>query len=174
MLWYLAAPDFLNDHKLLLIYVALAQPADIPAWLHLAAEVESLFGPLVSDPGFHAALERNVRRQTSFCVREQRGAPGAPLMGGLLFSPSHAPHYQIGWLAVAQRWQRQGVAQALVEHCFGLIQSPAEVSVVTFGADNPAGRPARRFYEHMGFQVAEAAPDGLEGGTRQVYRRRIV
>jgi ribosomal protein S18 acetylase RimI-like enzyme len=154
--------------------IALAQPADIPAWLDLAAEVEPLFGPMVADPGFHAALERNIARQTAFCIREQDGAPSRPLMGALLFSATHAPHYTIGWLAVAQRWQRQGVAQMLVEHCFRLVQSPAELSVVTFGADNLAGRPARHFYERMGFQAAEVAPNGPEGGTRQVYRRQFV
>jgi ribosomal protein S18 acetylase RimI-like enzyme len=156
------------------MHVALARPADISAWLELAAEVEPLFGPMVADPGFHAALERTTQRQTAFCIRQQDGAPGAPLMGGLLFSAAHAPHYKIGWLAVAERWRRQGVAQALVEHCFRLIQPPAELSVVTFGEDNVAGRPARRFYERMGFQAAEAAPNGPEGRTRQAYRHQFV
>jgi GNAT superfamily N-acetyltransferase len=122
---------------------------------------------------FHAALERNIARHTAFCVREQGGALGAPLIGALLFSATHAPRYTIGWLAVAQRW-RQGVARLLVEHCFGLIQPPADLSVVTFGADNPAGRSARHFYARMGFRPAEAAPDGPEGGARQVFRRLFV
>jgi GNAT superfamily N-acetyltransferase len=108
--------------------VVLAQPADSPAWLNLAAEVEFLFGPMVAERGFHAALERNIARHMAFCIREQDGAPGRPLMGGLLFSATHAPHYEIGWLAVAQRWRRQGVAQLLVEHCVRLIQPPAELS----------------------------------------------
>jgi ribosomal protein S18 acetylase RimI-like enzyme len=153
--------------------VVLAQHADVPAWLNLAAEVEPLFGPMVADLEFHAALERNIVRQTAFCIREQNGAPGTPLMGALLFSASHAPHYKIGWLAIAQRWRRQGAAQMLVEHCFRLIQPPAELSVITFGEDNVAGRPARRLYERMGFQAAEAAPNGPEGGTRQVFRRQF-
>jgi ribosomal protein S18 acetylase RimI-like enzyme len=151
--------------------VALAQNADIPAWLDLAAEVEPLFGPMVADPGFHAALERNIARQTAFCIREHDGALGASLMGALLFSVTHAPHYRIGWLAVTTCWRRHGVAQALVKHCFQLIQPPAEMSVFTFGVDNLAGQAARDFYERMGFQAAEAAPNGPEGGTRQVYRR---
>jgi ribosomal protein S18 acetylase RimI-like enzyme len=156
------------------MYVALAQPADIPAWLNLAAEVEPLFGPMLADPGFRAALERNIARQTAFCVREQDDTPGMPLMGALLFSATHAPLYTIGWLAVARRWRRQGVAQALVEHCFQLIQPPAELVVITFGEDNAAGNPARHFYERMGFQAAEVAPNGPEGGTRQVFRQRFV
>jgi GNAT superfamily N-acetyltransferase len=154
--------------------IALAQLADITAWLELAAEVEPLFGPMVADPGFHAALERNIARQTAFCIREQDGPPGAPLIGALLFSTIHAPHYKIGWLAVAQHWRRQGVAHSLVEHCFRLVQPPTEISVITFGADTVAGRPARRFYERMGFEAAEMAPNGPEGGTRQVYRRQFL
>src|SRR5919205_2858147 len=99
------------------MHVAPAQLADIPAWLDLAAEVEPLFGPMVADPGFHAALERHIRRQTAFCIREQDGAPGTPFIGGLLFSIAHAPRYKIGWLAVSQRWRRPGAGQALVDYC---------------------------------------------------------
>src|SRR5262245_25693516 len=63
------------------MHVTLAQPADIPAWLDLAQEVEPLFGAMVADSGFHAALERNIARQTALCIREQDGPPGMPLMG---------------------------------------------------------------------------------------------
>jgi ribosomal protein S18 acetylase RimI-like enzyme len=155
------------------MHVVLAQPADIPAWLRLAAEVEFLFGPMVDDPAFHQALTRNILRQTAFCIREQNDLPGTPLQGALLFSATHAPRYAIGWLAVAQHWRRHGVAQALVMHCFARIQPPAELTVITFGADNQAGKAARDFYERMGFHAAEAAPNGPEGGTRQVYRREF-
>src|SRR5687767_4385541 len=108
------------------MHVALAQPADIPAWLDLAAEVEFLFGPMAADPGFRAALERHMERQTAFCIREQDDVPGVPLMGALLFSARHPPHYKIGWLAVAERWRQRGVANMLVEYCFQFIQPPAE------------------------------------------------
>ena len=156
------------------MHIALAQPADIPAWLDLAAEVEFLFGPMVADPAFHQALERNIERRTAFCIREQSDLPGTPLVGALLFSATRAPHYKIGWLAVAARWRRRGAAQALVTHCFDRTQPPAELSVTTFGADNLAGKPARDFYERVGFHPAEAAPNGPEGGTRQIYRRHFV
>jgi hypothetical protein len=45
--------------------------------------------------------------------------------------------------------------------------------VTTFGGDDPAGEPARRFYEQMGFHAAEPAPNGPEGSSRQVFRRAI-
>lgn len=154
-----------------MLHIAIAEQADIPLWLTLAAEVEPLFGPMVADPAFHAALERVIARGTAFCVREGAGPAGTPLMGALLFSNKRAPYYTVHWLAVAARWQRHGVARALMEQCIGLIQSPAELSVMTFGADTLAGQPARHFYERMGFVAAETAPRGPEGGSRQVFRR---
>ena len=47
------------------------------------------------------------------------------------------------------------------------------MEVVTFGADHPGATAsgARAFYERLGFNPAEAAPAGPEGGSRQVYRK---
>ncbi len=153
-------------------HVEVAQPEDIPAWLVLATEVEPLFGPMVNDPAFHRALHKNIGRGTAFCAREADGPPGVPLRGGLLFSPKPAL-YTIGWLAVAQQHRRQGIGQRLIEYVIGLVEILAEVVVTTFGEDNPAGEPARRFYERMGFYAAEAAAPGPEGGSRQIFRRII-
>jgi GNAT superfamily N-acetyltransferase len=153
-------------------HIVFAQPADIPAWLDLAREVEPLFGPMVDEPSFHKALQKNIARVTAFSIREADGPAGTPLVGGLLFSPK-PPFYTIGWLAVKQSYQRQGIGRRLVEHVIGLVNPPAEFVVTTFGIDHPAGEPARRFYEHLGFYAAELAPDGPEGGPRQVFRLRI-
>jgi GNAT superfamily N-acetyltransferase len=148
----------------------MAQTEDIPAWLNLAAEVEPLFGPLVNEPSFLRALHKNIARGTAFCVRDADGPPGVSLLGGLLFSPK-PPVYIIGWLAVTQQYRRHGIGRRLVEYVLDLVTSPAELVVTTFGADNVAGESARRFYECMGFHAAEAAPDGSEGGSRQIFRR---
>ena len=144
--------------------------ADVPQWLVLAAEVEWLFGPMVDNPDFHRALRKNIDRGTAYCVREGDGPPGTPLLGGLLFSP-HPPRYTIGWLVVAHLWRRHGTGRLLVEHVCALVQPPAEIVVTTFGADSAAGQPARRFYQRLGFQPAEQASPGPEGGSRQVFRR---
>lgn len=144
---------------------------DIPGWLRLAAEVESLFGLMVSDPEFHRALERNILRGTALCIRAADGPPGAPLLGALMFSLSHLPRYHINWLSVAEGSRRQGVGRALVRQVFDLVQPPAELSLVTFGPDSAAGQPARRFYERLGFSAAEPAPNGPDGSSRQVFRR---
>jgi GNAT superfamily N-acetyltransferase len=149
--------------------VITAESGDIPAWLDLAAEVEPLFGPLVGDDRFQRALQRNIARGSATCMRVGDGPPGSALMGGLLFS-SHPPRYQIGWLAVAQAWRRQGVGRILVKHAFSLVHPPAEVSVVTFGQGVPGGAAARAFYAKLGFVPCEPAEAGPEGQPRQVYR----
>jgi ribosomal protein S18 acetylase RimI-like enzyme len=151
------------------VRIAVATVDDIPAWVELAREAEPLFGPMVDDPGFHAALRRCVDRGSAFCVRESDGPPGSPLVAGLLFSPK-PPVYKLGWLVVTSSCRRQGVGRALAQYAIGLIRPPAELTVVTFGEDNEAGQPARHFYESLGFCPGEAAPRGPEGGTRQVYR----
>lgn len=153
--------------------VQTAHPDDIPSWLTLAAQVEPLFGPMVGDPAFHAALRKNIDRGTAYCVRAEDGAPGAPLMGGLLFSP-HPPRYEIGWLAVADGWRRRGVGTKLVEHVFTLVRPPAEVALVTFAQSIPDGLPARRFYERLGFLPGESGPINAAGFPTQVYRRLFV
>jgi GNAT superfamily N-acetyltransferase len=157
------------------VRVKVAQYRDIRSWLDLAAEVEPLFGAMLDDPAFYQALLRNVGRGTAFCVREEDGPPGAALAGGMLFSPRRPdrPEYHIGWLSVARRWRRQGIGRLLVQHVVALIEPPAVLSLITFGEDAKEGRPARQFYERLGFHPAEPAPNGPEGGPRQVYRREF-
>ncbi|MCX6344353.1 MAG: GNAT family N-acetyltransferase [Armatimonadetes bacterium] len=152
--------------------VVLAKVEDIPAWLDLAREVEYLFGPMAEVPAFYAALRKNIDRGTAFCIREAQGPTGAALLGGMLYSP-RPPIYSIGWLAVTQKCRRQGIGQRLMDYALSLVEAPAEMVVTTFGADNPDGEPARHFYEQCGFYPAEAAPEGSEGGSRQIFRRII-
>ncbi len=147
-----------------------AHDDDIPQWLELAAEVEALFGPMVHDPAFHRALHNHIDRGMAFCIREEDGPPGAHLLGGLLFS-AKPPRYTIGWLSIAEKARRRGAGRRLVEYAGSLVRPPAELVVTTFGPDNEAGQPARRFYERLGFRPAESAPPGPEGGSRQVFRR---
>ena len=148
--------------------VQIATRADIPGWLALASQVEFLFGPMVDQPDFHRALRKNIDRESAYCVREQDRSAGAPLMGGLFLS---FREYHINWLSVDQQWRRRGIGTVLLEHVFDLIESPAELFVTTFGADNLEGQPARRFYKKMGFEPFAEAPPGPEGGSREVFRK---
>lgn len=152
--------------------VELAQPLDVEAWLVLAKEVEPLFGPMVGEPSFHRALQKNIERSTACCVRKHGGAPGAMLLGGLLFSVN-PPTCEIGWLAVTKDYRRQGIGQQLVQYVIQSINKPATISVTTFGPENSAGAAARGFYEHMAFTPKEKAPDGPEGKSRQIFQRYV-
>ncbi len=135
-----------------------ATPEDIPAWLDLAREVEDLFGaPMSRDEAFRQTLERKVAGGTAYCVRENWGGPGIPLAGALLWRPNAN---EIGWLAVARRWQRRGIGSALLRHVVELTTQP-EIRVTTFARDVVGGEPARAFYLRHGFVAVdvEGAPD---------------
>ena len=145
--------------------VQIAAKDDFPNWLVLASEVEYLFGPMVDNRLFHDSLKKCILRGQAFCVREKNGQPGIPLMGALMLA-AEPPAYRIGWLAVAQKWRRQGVGRLLVEHVFGLVKPPAEVIVTTFAENDKLGQEAVMFYKNMGFKksgkASVRAPSGIE------------
>ena len=144
-------------------------PALLSAWLCLASEVEDLFGPMLDDPQFRAALERNIERGTALCVRVEGDAPGGELCGGLLMSV-HPPQYEISWLVVGGAWRGRGIGELLVHTALReLTAGPGTVEVTTFGPDHP-GRGARGFYEHLGFTPASSLS---ADGTRQTYQLRL-
>lgn len=147
-----------------------ATKEDIKEWVKLAFEVEYLFGPMVDDPSFIKALEKNINQGTAFCVRENNGLPGSNLLGGVLFSSSNAPCYKIGWLSVSSQSRGKGVATVLLNHILSQVQPPSEVSVITFGDDIPDGQAARRLYQKFGFTPSnESVPNGPDGGSRQKF-----
>ncbi len=153
--------------------VRLAHEQDAPGFLDLAAPVEHWFGPMVRDPGFHAAVDKHIRRATALVAVEDTKAG---LLGGLLFG-AKSPIYHVHWLVVSEHARGQGVGRALMDDALRrFVQCPATVEVVTFGVDHPGAEEsgARVFYERLGFTPAEAAPPGPEGGSRQVYRKIIV
>lgn len=93
------------------VFVTVAQPTDVTGYLALAPQVEHWFGPMVNDPGFHRALDRNIRRGTAMCVHRP-DATG--LRGGILFARPyaestgwswHRPTAAPGW--AAPWWPRQ-------------------------------------------------------------------
>jgi GNAT superfamily N-acetyltransferase len=153
-------------------YVQIATTADLPAWLMLAAEVEPLFGPMVEDPAFLAALTNNVERGSAYCIRKQNGPPGTPLLGGLLFS-AKPPIYRIGWLAVTAGARHQGLGSLLLRHALAQVTAPATVTVTTFGPELEAGLPARQLYLRFGFVPAEMTAPGADGGSRQIFQLHL-
>lgn len=70
------ASKLAEENDPLMPHIQIATPADLASWLLLAAEVEPLFGPMVNEASFHAALANNFQRGTAYCIREQDGPPG--------------------------------------------------------------------------------------------------
>ncbi len=138
-----------------------AEASDIESWLDIVASVEPWFGPM---PDFGHTLARAVARAAAHCVRHDDAVVG----GMLLSSP---PAAKIDWLAVRASHRRSGVGTALVSHALTAFADAREVVVDTFGEDHPAGPPARRLYEGLGFRPDASLQNRPEGGSRQRYRR---
>jgi ribosomal protein S18 acetylase RimI-like enzyme len=154
------------------MHVVRAVEADFLPWLQLAAEVEPLFGPMVNEPVFHSALNRCIGCGTAWCVRTDAGQPGSVLLGGILYSERPALCH-IEWLAVRARARRAGVGRMLVLHLLSLMQTPCQVELVTFASGIPEGRPARLFYQRLGFEPAELGPETSHGMATQVFRMKM-
>ncbi|MFC4068488.1 GNAT family N-acetyltransferase [Actinoplanes subglobosus] len=143
--------------------VRAATAADTAGILALAAEVEPWFGPMLSDPDFHAHLHRNIDRGTAHVTGD---LSGAILTGG------RVPAYRIGWLVVAGPARGRGIGRALLSHVLAGFVRPCRVDVVTFGADHP-GAGSRDFYRRLGFTDGDPEPDGPDGGSRQRFTRYL-
>ncbi|MGW5193336.1 GNAT family N-acetyltransferase [Kribbella sp. NPDC004138] len=149
-----------------------AVEADRPAILGLAGEVEHWFGPMVAEPGFLRALDSHIADERALVATDEGQPAGAVLFGG------SSPRYAVHWLVISERARGLGVGRRLMAAAIERLtagQGLAEgelVDVVTFGADHPGAVAggARVFYERLGFVPAEPAPDGPEGGSRQVFR----
>ncbi|MFF0585824.1 GNAT family N-acetyltransferase [Streptomyces sp. NPDC003781] len=169
--------------------VRLAEERDFPGFLGLAAQVEHWFGPMVEDAGFHEAVREHIRRNEALVAVPSdpgRGTgtepgtepgTGTDLLGGLLFGAgADAPVHHVHWLVVSQRARAGGVGRELMRDALRRwVRGPADVEVVTFGADHPgaAASGARAFYERLGFTPAETVAPGPEGGSRQLFRRTV-
>ncbi|MET9312182.1 GNAT family N-acetyltransferase [Kribbella sp. NPDC003505] len=155
-----------------MLQVRSAVEADRPAIFGLAGEVEHWFGPMVAEPGFHRALDSHIADERALVASDEGQPVGAVLFGG------SSPRYAVHWLVISERARGLGVGRRLMAAAIERLtagQGLAEgevVDVVTFGADHPGAVAggARVFYERLGFVPAEPAPDGPEGGSRQVFR----
>ncbi|GAA3500607.1 GNAT family N-acetyltransferase [Streptomyces albogriseolus] len=151
-----------------------ARAHDFPGFLGLAAQVEQWFGPMVEEPGFHDAVREHIHGRHGHAALVAPSS-GPDLLGGLLLG-TEGPTYRVHWLVVSGRARGTGVGRALVEEAVRRwVRGPGVIEVVTFGADHPGAvvSGARVFYERLGFSPAEAAAEGPEGGSRQVYRRAV-
>jgi GNAT superfamily N-acetyltransferase len=144
------------------LIVRAAAAVDVAEWLSLVREVEPLFGPM---PDFETTLQRNMARRSAFAA-----ISGADeFLGGMLLGGPTPADRWIRWLAVRGDRRGRGAGGALVEKALAVFSPPCAISLHTFGADNPAGLPARRLYLRYGFEPREMVEAGPEGGSRQLF-----
>ncbi|MFE7745511.1 GNAT family N-acetyltransferase [Nocardia sp. NPDC057455] len=151
--------------------VRLAREDDLAGFLELAGQVEHWFGAGADDAEFRAAVLRHIERGTALVAR----SAGAEVLGGILFG-SNPPVYRVGWLVVAEQARGHGIGRALIADAVRrYVPTPGTLEAETFGPDHPGAvaSGARAFYEKLGLHPAEEAASGPEGGSRQVYRRRV-
>ncbi|MGY2055502.1 GNAT family N-acetyltransferase [Nocardia gipuzkoensis] len=151
--------------------VRLAREDDLAGFLELAGQVEHWFGAAADDAGFRAAVLRHVQRGTALVAR----SAGAEVLGGIMFG-AKPPVYRVHWLVVAEQARGHGIGRALTTDAIRrYVLHPGTLEAVTFGPDHPGAvsSGARAFYQKLGFHPAEDAAAGPEGGSRQVYRRRV-
>lgn len=157
-----------------IVKVYLATMNDYRAWLDFTKRVMPIFGiELSSDEDYQKALEKNIRRQTAFCIKEN-DEPNGKIIGGILFSPTKKPVYQIGWFAVDKDYMHKGIGTTLFDFMVTQIEPPAELIVDTFTESNPNGMAARNFYAKMGMVPAEIIEGDFPHGNQcQIFRKKV-
>jgi len=135
------------------VNIVMAEDKDFASWLHLAEEVEGLFGPMVSDKSFKEALRRVITDKQAFCIRVNNGKAGSKLIGGIIIS---FEENEIMWFSVASQYRNQGVGQKLIAHAMNHLDKARPVTVSTFDKTVTEGIPARKLYLKNGFTDMES------------------
>ncbi len=121
---------------------------DYNEWLVLAAEVEKLFGPMVSEASFCSALLASIEDLNAYCIKNDSEITGPILCGGIILNRLDN---EIAWLAVSEKYQGKGIGDALVKYAINSLDNTRPMIVVTFNETISEGKPARNLYHRYGF-----------------------
>ncbi len=136
--------------------VIFSKPEEIDSWLRLAAEVESLFGPMVDVPEFRDGLIQAMREKQALGVKTD-----GSLAGGAIIDTAAN---EILWLVVSAAARGQGIGRFLISEAVKLLDADRPVRVQTYDSSVEAGAAARKLYLEFGFhdlQKAGLNPAGL-------------
>jgi len=123
--------------------------SDFDDWLSLSREVEPLFGPMADESGFQDALKQAISLNTACCIRTESDGTNKKLIGGIVVSKDSN---EIVWLAVSQRYQRNGYGRKLIEFAIKKLNTKEKINVQTFNESVPEGKFARKLYMELGFK----------------------
>lgn len=131
-------------------------PEDIDSWIRLAAEVESLFGPMVDVPEFRDGLIQAMKENRAYGI-----IVDGKLAGGAIIDTAAN---EILWLAVSTAARGQGIGRSLIGEAIRLLDADRPVQVQTYDSSVEAGVAARKLYLEFGFRDLKKAglnPAGL-------------
>lgn len=148
-----------------MISIRLACAHDLDGFLELAREVEPLFGPMVGNPEFVAAVRSAIAEECMVCAVDT--TTGA-VAGGCVISPESR---EIAWLAVSGEYRGMGAGGLLLAAALERLGECGAVRVTTFGADADEGVPARKLYERFGFVEVSEGPQNPAGYSTVVLER---
>lgn len=121
---------------------------DFDAWISLARQVESLFGPMADELDFQDALKQALSSSTAFCIRSEPKKDNHRLIGGVIVSKEMN---EIAWLAVSQEDREKGYGRRLTEFAISKLNQKENIFLQTFDRSVCEGEAARKLYLDVGF-----------------------
>jgi ribosomal protein S18 acetylase RimI-like enzyme len=132
---------------------------DITQWKIIIREVEPLFGPMLSDPGFIPAISEAIISNMVFGYEDDETHQ---IIGAIVINRDSN---NIEWLAVSNRQKQNGIGSKLLERALSELDKNQNIYVQTFSQEVEAGIAARKLYEKYGFVDLKDAgknPAGLD------------
>ncbi|MCI7137092.1 MAG: GNAT family N-acetyltransferase [Candidatus Limivicinus sp.] len=126
--------------------IKLGTPRELESWMALVTAVKDAF------PGLETREALEAHRETVQAFMDRGGAVCAlaegRVVGVLLFS---AEENVLCFLAVDPAFRRQHIAADMLSFALPLMDLKRDVTVTTYREGDPAGAPARAFYQSIGF-----------------------
>ena len=119
---------------------------DIESWMELVKEVRGNFPGLETEEALEEhrkTVQEFMQRESAICAMED-----GRVMGALLFS---AEENTLCFLAVDPSFRRRHAAARMVSFMLPMMDPEREITVTTYREGDPAGAPARAFYQSTGF-----------------------
>lgn len=132
---------------------------DITQWKIIIREVEPLFGPMLSDPGFIPAIREAIISKMVFCFEDDENHQ---IISVIVINRESN---NIEWLAVTNKQKQNGIGSKLLERGLSELDKNQNIYVQTFSQKVEAGIAARKLYEKYGFVDLKDAgknPAGLD------------
>lgn len=126
--------------------IALACPADIPAWMELVRLVIDGF-PNLQEEAYLAQLRRYMERKQALIAKD-----GPVAVGAMLFS---AQTGSIDFMGIHPLYRKKGLPNALFDKVIGELMGDKPISITTYRAGDKADTGHRQMIQGLGFAEAE-------------------